>query len=682
MGNIEMKKNYELTVEKFVDEHPNTMCILIEKIDEGDFEVVYSNEIAIDYFSGKERMSAQCFFGDFWLKICRQMRNLNSHSNYTSEIKFTVNDEQQLFELILQQHIENRSEIIYIELRERLDIANERKLRNELQDKYMSVIDHNLDPIISLDREWKIVHANPAVYTALSYRAKELSGRSIMNFIADKNIEQLQRFITRAFSGQSIELDEVSFSRKNGKYIKVYLKAVPVTIEGEITEIHLIIRDITMHQENNEKLLFLSYHDQLTGLWNRRVMKEHFLEDSLNALKSDESLSVIHMGLDRFKLINESIGHSGADGILIMVADRLKVICPKFGRLYRNGGDEFVIILQNHSIAKTEKLAQRILNEFGKPFYFNHQEYFVTASIGISVYPKDGNTLEKLVRKSEQALSYVKERGRSHYRFYQQEMNSVVPDEALMESHLRRAIELDELEVYYQPQVDLRTGNISSFEALLRWNNRKFGFVSPGQFIPIAEESGLIHSIGDWVLNQVCKQLKDWQDKRFRPVRIAVNISPKQFRQESFAKKVKEKIMWYGIVPSSLEVEITESALTSMNETLATLNDLKKIGVYISVDDFGTGYSSLSYLKQYPIDIIKIDRSFVQDIESDEKNKAIAKTIINLAHNLGMEVVAEGVEKDLQANILLEANCQKAQGFLYSRAVPVGEIMEKYFAIG
>ena len=170
--------------------------------------------------------------------------------------------------------------------------------------------------------------------------------------------------------------------------------------------------------------------------------------------------------------------------------------------------------------------------------------------------------------------------------------------------------------------------------------------------------------------------------QKFRPVRIAVNISPKQFRRESFAKKVKEKIMWYGIVPSSLEVEITESALTSINETLATLNDLKRIGVYISVDDFGTGYSSLSYLKQYPIDIIKIDRSFVQDIESDEKNKAIAKTIINLAHNLGMEVVAEGVEKDLQANILLEANCQKAQGFLYSRAVPVDEIMEKYFAIG
>ena len=259
-------------------------------------------------------------------------------------------------------------------------------------------------------------------------------------------------------------------------------------------------------------------------------------------------------------------------------------------------------------------------------------------------------------------------------------MNSTFPDKALMESHLRRAIELDELKVYYQPQVDLRTGHISSFEALIRWNNKKFGFVSPSQFIPIAEESGLIHSIGDWVLDKVCSQLKEWQSKRFRPIRIAVNISPKQFHLESFANKVREKIEQHQIIPSSLEVEITESALTRVNETLSTLIELKKIGVFVSVDDFGTGYSSLSYLKQYPIDIIKIDRSFIKDIEMDEKNAAIAKTIINLAHNLGMEVIAEGVERDMQASILLDANCQKAQGFLYSKAVPVEEVMEKYFA--
>ena len=407
-------------------------------------------------------------------------------------------------------------------------------------------------------------------------------------------------------------------------------------------------------------------------------MKEHFTEDSLYALKSEKRLSFIHLGLDRFKLINESLGHNGADEILKMVAERLKVICPESARLYRNSSDEFIVFLQNHSVPNTEKFAQQLLNDFGKPFYHNHQEYFISASIGIAVYPEDGKTLEDLLRKSEQALAFVKDCGRSHYRFYQEAMNSTFPDEALMESHLRRAIELNELTIHYQPQVDLKTGHISSFEALLRWNNGKFGFVSPVQFIPIAEESGLIHGIGDWVLDQVCKQLKEWQDKQFKAVRIAVNISPKQFRMENFVNKLKKKISTYSIVPSSLEVEITEGALTRLDETLSTLNELKKIGINISVDDFGTGYSSLSYLKQYPIDIIKIDRSFIKDIEIDVKNEAIAKTIINLAHSLGMEVIAEGVEKDLQAMILLEAKCQKAQGFLYSKAVPVDEIVEKY----
>jgi EAL domain-containing protein (putative c-di-GMP-specific phosphodiesterase class I) len=337
-------------------------------------------------------------------------------------------------------------------------------------------------------------------------------------------------------------------------------------------------------------------------------------------------------------------------------------------------------LLQNHSIEKTEKLTQKLLSDFTKPFYFKHQEYFISSSIGISVYPDDGKTLEALLQKAEQAVRFVKERGRSHYRFYREEMNTSFTDAALMEAHLRRAIEFNELEIHYQPQVNLKTCEIDSFEALLRWNNRKFGFVSPAKFIPLAEESGLIHSIGDWVLEVVCAQLKEWQDKQFRRVRIAVNISPKQFQTGAFAEKAKEIIEKHGIQPSSFEVEITESALVNMKDTLSTLQKLKKTGVTISVDDFGTGYSSLSYLKQYPIDIIKIDRSFIKDIEQDEKNEAIAKTIINLAHNLGMQVIAEGVEKDLQAKILKDADCHKAQGFLFSKAIPAPEIVEKYFA--
>ncbi|MFD1929050.1 EAL domain-containing protein [Sporosarcina siberiensis] len=557
-------------------------------------------------------------------------------------------------------------------------MLEEKSLRDQLQDKYVSVINHNMDPIITINKEWQITYANPSVHTTYGYKAKELSGRSILNLVTDVSSNQFHELIRGGFLGESIDVDEIYIYKKNGEYLQVHLKAIPVSTEGEVTELHLIVRDTSIDQENNEKLLYLSYNDQLTGLWNRSAMKEHFVTDSLNANKNAERLFLIHLGLDRFKLINDSLGHTGADTILMMVADRLKLICPQMGRLYRKGGDEFVITLQNNCVAEIERLAQRILNDFSKPFYLNQQEYFISASIGISVFPVDACKFEELLKKSEQALSFVKDRGRSQYRFYQDEMNSIVADEVLMESHLRRAIEMDELRVYYQPQVDLKTGTISSFEALLRWSNRKFGFVSPAKFIPIAEESGLIHSIGDWVLNQVCKQLKEWQEKGYRPVRIAVNISPKQFRVETFAENMQEKIESYGIVPSSLEVEITENALTSVHETLTILNTLKEIGVMISVDDFGTGYSSLSYLKKYPIDIIKIDRSFIQDIGLDDKNKAIAKTIINLAYYLNMEVIAEGVETELQASILLAANCQKAQGFLYSKAIPVDELVDKY----
>ncbi|WP_432359691.1 putative bifunctional diguanylate cyclase/phosphodiesterase [Sporosarcina sp. UB5] len=559
------------------------------------------------------------------------------------------------------------------------ELMMERKVRLEYEQKYMSIIEHNLDPIITVNRNGRISYANNAVRKAFGYRLNDLSGKAVIDLVDAEKMNDFNVLLSRSFSGESIEVEGIMLFHKRGQYVSTYVKTIPVSGQGDIEEIILLLRDTTFHLKNNERLLFLSYHDQLTGLWNRRALKEHFDVDAEYARRSDEKLSMIQLDLDRFTTINDSIGRNGADEILKMVADRMKIVCPKEGKLYRNGGDEYIILLQNHSIERTEMLAQKILTDFTKPFYYNHQEYFLSSSIGISVFPDDGTSLEELLQKAEQAVRFVKERGRSHYRFFRDEMNSTFTDTALMEAHLRRAIEFNELELYYQPQVNLKTGEIDSFEALLRWNNRKFGFVSPSEFIPMAEESSLINSIGDWVLEIVCKQLKEWQDKQFRPVRIAVNISSKQFQDGAFAEKAKRIIEKYGIRPSSFEVEITESALMNMKDTLLTLQKLKDIGVTISVDDFGTGYSSLSYLKKYPIDIIKIDRSFIKDIELDEKNEAIAKTIINLAHNLGMEVIAEGVEKDLQAKILREADCHKAQGFLFSKAIPASEIVEKYF---
>lgn len=681
MGNSVVKNHFEKIIESYIFGHSFNMFVLIGKKNQNDFDVLYANSLAIEYFSKEVNESASTFFGTLWKPIQRNLRKLPMDSAYKTEIQVLKDKESILFEIDLQHHTDELGhEFICLGLCERMDIVADRESSLMLEHKYTSVIDHNLDPIITIDENFKIVNANRAVHQLFGYRSKELSDRSILDLIGEEEVEEFQLNFRRILNGESFELESSTLFHKNGYLIPTYLKAIPVVVDMDVKEIHMILRDTSIHRENDEKLLYLSYHDQLTGLWNRRAMKEQFVEEANFALKNNENMSIVHIGMDRFKLINESLGQNGGDEILKMVADRLKMICPTSARLYRNSSDEFIVIMKNHSTAITENFSQKVLNDFRKPFYYDHQDYFVSASIGISVYPEDGKALEKLLRKSEQALTYVKERGRAHYRFYRVEMNSVFPDEVLMESHLRRAIELDELAIHYQPQVDLKTGQIGSFEALLRWNNRKFGFVSPAHFIPIAEESGLIHSIGDWVLDKVCNQLKEWQDKQFKPVRIAVNISPKQFRMEDFVEKVKEKISIYGIRSSSLEVEITESALVNINETLTILNELKEIGIVISVDDFGTGYSSLSYLKQYPIDIIKIDRSFIKDIETDVKNEAIAKTIINLAHNLGMEVIAEGVEKDLQASILLGANCQKAQGFLYSKAIPVDELVEKYFA--
>ncbi|WP_318615971.1 EAL domain-containing protein [Sporosarcina sp. YIM B06819] len=680
MRNLVVKSRFEKVIESYILGHSFNMFILVGKNKKNDFNVLYANLLAIEYFSQEVSQSASSFLGDFWKPIKRKMTKLSIDSAIKTKIKVSRGTSSLLFELDLQHYTDELGdEFICIGLCERTDMIANEKNSTILEHKYASVIDHNLDPIITINNKLKIVNANRAVHKVFGHRFKELSNQSILNLIGDDEAEDFQLFFLRALSGESIEMEGSTLYHKDGCLLPTYLKAIPVVVDGDVKEILMILRDTSVHRENNEKLHYLSYHDQLTGLWNRRAMNEHFNEDANYALKNNENLSMVHVGIDRFKLINESLGQNGGDEILKMVAERLKMICPPSARLYRNSSDEFIVSMKKHSVSKTENFSQKVLNDFGRPFYYNHQEYFISASIGISVYPEDGRTLEELLRKSEQALTYVKERGRAHYRFYRVEMNSVFPDEVLMESHLRRAVELDELAVHYQPQVDLKTGHIGSFEALLRWNNRKFGFVSPAHFIPIAEESGLIHGIGDWVLDQVCSQLKEWQDKGFKPVRIAVNISPKQFRMENFVDKLKKKIMRYGIIPSSLEVEITESALSNMNETLAILNELKKIGIFISVDDFGTGYSSLSYLKQYPIDIIKIDRSFIKDIESDPKNEAIAKTIINLAHNLGMEVIAEGVEKGLQAEILLGANCQKAQGFLYSKAIPVEELVQKYF---
>lgn len=462
--------------------------------------------------------------------------------------------------------------------------------------------------------------------------------------------------------------------------IQGHSKQVSVYIEPINTQHEKYFAMIVKQQTAKENFLSLhTYKNENTGLLNKRALNIKWSEHYQN-FHDLRQISLLLVDLDRFKKYNESLGNHRADEMIKQISERFYQIQDESCELFHYSGDEFVFLVRSMLREEIELVVHKIYDQLKEPFLIEDQEYFVTCSIGIStISGEQSRSLDTLLHQAEQALFYVKKHGRAHYRFYREEMSHTFQNEVLMEAHLKRAIELNELCIHLQPQIDFDTYEIDSFEALMRWNNPKFGFVPPSQFIPIAESSGLIIQIGDWILEEVCRYQKEWKERGYRPVRIAVNISPKQFKQEDFAEKVKRVILKHKVEPQFIELEITESSMVNVEETEAILKSLKELGVFVSVDDFGTGYSSLSYLKKYPIDIIKIDQSFIADLNKDDKNEAIVKAIIALSHNLEMDVIAEGVEDVSQETFLKLHQCKKGQGYLYNKPLPVEEIVKTYF---
>lgn len=475
-------------------------------------------------------------------------------------------------------------------------------------------------------------------------------------------------------------LEIIQEEQQDIQYITIdELKSFSIFVEGISSneEIYYAIIIKYIEHDNNPFSPY-TFQEENTGLLNRRALNVRWSE-YYRDYKDDKNIALLLIDLDRFKKYNESLGKKKADRMIKQISERFNKLRNETCELFHYNGDEFIFLIRYYIREEVELMANLILDQLKEPFVIDEQEYFVTCSIGISTILSDqSRDLEKLLFQAEQALFYVKKRGRAHYRYYREEMSHAFQNEVLMEAHLRRAIEFNELSIHLQPQIDYDTYEIDSFEALTRWNNPKFGFVPPSQFIPLAESSGLIIQIGDWILEQVCKYQQQWKEKGYRPVRVAVNISPKQFKQENFAEKIKQLLSKYNIDPKYIELEITESSMVNVDETEAILKSLKALGVYVSVDDFGTGYSSLSYLKKYPIDIIKIDQSFISDINRDEKNEAIVKAIIALSQNLGMDVIAEGVEEKSQEIFLKKHCCKKGQGYLYNKPLPVEEIVKQY----
>lgn len=436
---------------------------------------------------------------------------------------------------------------------------------------------------------------------------------------------------------------------------------------------------IIQYAQTMDMIENMLYRDLLTGLYNRKALFKHLDKAIQRAQESSEEISILYIDLDRFKLFNDTLGYQMGDQLLVDVGKRLSGIDHSAYSVYRISGDNYVILLPHVNQEQATIFASQVMDRFNDPFEMNGQDYFMTPSMGIALYPLDGLDSDSLIRKADAALYQVKISGRGEFQFYSIDLYEQLPNVLQMEAKLRRALEKDELSIYLQPQINLESGRVTSFEALLRWNNAELGFISPAEFIPIAEETGLIIPIGEWVIEEVCKLIRSWNEKGYEPVKVAVNLSPRQFLQPTLGDVIHSLLHKYDIEPSLLEIEITESAMQDTSEALNVLNRLNCLGVSISVDDFGTGYSSLSYLKQFPLNTLKIDRSFIQEVLSDRKDAAIITTIIYLAHSLGLEVIAEGVETEEQAQFLRDVRCEKAQGFYYSKPLPIEEIEKLFF---
>jgi diguanylate cyclase (GGDEF)-like protein/PAS domain S-box-containing protein len=425
-----------------------------------------------------------------------------------------------------------------------------------------------------------------------------------------------------------------------------------------------------------DQLRFIATHDPLTELANRSMFNERLRHALNQSTRYNRGLAVMFIDIDRFKVVNDSLGHSAGDRLLQDCAKRLTECLRESDIVARLGGDEFVVMIENFTGPRDAiAVAQKVLVGLNQPFFVDDQEFLMSASIGISTFPDDGADVETLVKNADIAMYRAKDQGRNNYQFYSAQMNKHTFERLAMESSLRRAVERNEFLLHYQPKLDLRTGAIAGVEALVRWKHPDWGMVSPAQFIPLAEETGLIVQIGEWVLKTACEQSRQWRDQGIPGVRVAVNLSARQFAQESLLQGVAKIIAESGLTPECLELEITESmVMQNAEHATETLQKLKAMGVSLAIDDFGTGYSSLAYLKRFPIDCVKIDRSFIKDIPVDADDMAITKGVIALGHSLRLKVVAEGVETKEQQEFLQANDCDEMQGFLFSKPLPAEEV--------
>ena len=572
----------------------------------------------------------------------------------------------------LEQRVAERTAELAREIEQRR--ANEEFMRLSSQ-----VFEATRDAIVVTDPEARIVATNPAFTQISGYSRDEVLGKNITMLHAGEQDAANLAVMAQAMGRSGHWSGELLARRKNGETYPGLLSASSLRNgAGEVTNHVALFLDITERKAEQHLIDFLSHHDALTGLPNRLLARQRFEQSLANARREGRCVAVMCLDLDRFRSINDSYGHEVGDKALQVVSHFLTDSVREGDIVTRQGGDEFQIVVQDDAqLGATMALAQKILAGLRRELVIDGQQITVTASIGIAVSPLDGNSFDELLRNADTALYRAKETGRDNYAFFTERMDAEIRDKLAIQSQLRGAIARDEFEVHYQPQMCLRSGRLAGAEALLRWNNAVLGRVPPNRFIPLAEEYGLVNSIGDWVLESVCAQIRVWQDQGLGDVKVSVNLAAGQFANDATVPYVESTLRRYGLAPSCLGLEITEgTVMGDPDKAVAALHRLKDIGVSISLDDFGTGYSSLGYLKRFPIDTLKIDKSFVDDVTTSANDAAIALSVISLAHNLNMQVIAEGVETREQVQFLTERGCDEMQGYFFSRPVSAGEFTE------
>jgi len=553
------------------------------------------------------------------------------------------------------------------------------KRREEEQRLAATVFEAASEGIVILDPDYLLIAVNRAFSQVTGYRADELLGQSVASLINSREARRQYQLIRQELEQSGCWQGELIETRKNGELYPQWLQLNVVRdSRGAVSHIVGFFADLSSRREAEERLRYLSHYDELTGLANRSLFKERLHEASQRARQSGRSLALLHIDLDRFKMLNDSLGHEVADQLLRQMSRRLTQAVPEADTIARLSGDEFAVLLDSYtSLSSLARTASRLLAKLRLPMTVGGQELVLSASLGISLLPENAREISALISQANMAMQHAKHLGGNSFQFFTDNLQACTLERLQLENQLRKGIAEGQLEVFYQPKLCLADDSLNAAEALVRWRHPQLGLVPPGDFIGLAEETGLIAPIGEFVLRQACRQAREWQRQGLADLRVSVNLSVHQLRQGNLTSLVRQVLDETGLPARLLELELTESQLLdNVENVIATFQQLRDLGVKLAIDDFGTGYSSLSYLKRFPVDYVKIDQTFIRDLSVGGEDAAITRAIIAMAHSLELKVVAEGVETQAQMDFLKTQRCDEIQGFLISPPVPAEKFAE------